>query len=475
MTALTDRMTRFWQEIGTGLLPFADAATPDLPLSRLLRLALFQVSVGLVTVLAVGTLNRVMIVELGVPASIVSIMIALPVVVAPFRALVGHRSDTYRSALGWRRVPFLWFGSLAMFGGLAIMPFALLILSGDGHVPAWVGMIATAVSFLLMGAGLQVTQTAGLALATDLSPPEKRPQVVALMYVMLLLGMLVSSFVLSILLSNYSPLRLIQVIQGAAVVVMVLNVIAMWKQEARNPELAASEVQDPTFSDAWKGFSAHPGALRFLVVVGLGTAAFNMQDIILEPYGGEILGMTVGGTTALTAVTACGALVAFLCAAAMLKRGFDPHRLAALGLMCGLPAFALVLLAAPMAMPALFVMGVLLIGFGGGLFAVSTLTAAMNIEDENRRGLALGAWGAVQATTAGIAIGFGGAFRDLISHFGATGHLGQTLREPAAAYGAVYFTELVLVVAALAVIGPLASYAFRRNPRAQAGLADIPG
>jgi BCD family chlorophyll transporter-like MFS transporter len=90
-------------------------------------------------VLLNGTLNRVMIVELGVPAWLVALMVALPLLFAPLRALIGFRSDTHRSALGWRRVPYIWMGTLLQFGGLAIMPFALLVLSGDTHGPAWVG------------------------------------------------------------------------------------------------------------------------------------------------------------------------------------------------------------------------------------------------------------------------------------------------------------------------------------------------
>src|SRR5207344_1416064 len=139
-----------------------------------------------------GTLNRVMIVELDVAAWLVSLMVSLPLVFAPLRALIGFRSDTHRSALGWRRVPYIWFGTLLQFGGLAIMPFALIVLSGDTHGPAWIGHVGASLAFLLVGAGLQTTQTAGLALATDLAPAEARPRVVALMYVMLLIGMIAS-------------------------------------------------------------------------------------------------------------------------------------------------------------------------------------------------------------------------------------------------------------------------------------------
>ena len=100
---------------------------------------------------------------------------------APFRALVGFRSDTHRSVLGWRRVPYIWFGTLLQFGGLAIMPFALLILSGDTTGPVWPGHVAAALAFVMVGAGLHTTQTVGLALATDLAPAHARPRVVALL------------------------------------------------------------------------------------------------------------------------------------------------------------------------------------------------------------------------------------------------------------------------------------------------------
>ena len=136
------------QQLGSNWLPFADATSEGLTLLQLLRLGLFQVSVGMATVLLLGTLNRVMIVELSVPATIVALMIALPVVSAPFRALLGHKSDTHKSWIGWRRIPYLWFGSLWQMGGLAIMPFALIVLSGDQvHGPEWAGKaLAGAVS-----------------------------------------------------------------------------------------------------------------------------------------------------------------------------------------------------------------------------------------------------------------------------------------------------------------------------------------
>ena len=159
-------------------------------------------------------------------------------------------------------------------------------------------------AFLLVGAGLHTTQTAGLALATDLAPEDARPRVVALLYVMLLIGMVVSSLAFAALLDDFSQLRLIQVIQGAAMVTVVLNIIALWQQEARNPQRTAPGLPRPGFRESWRAFRQYGNAGRLLVAVGLGTAGFSMQDILLEPYGGQVLGLSVGATTGLTAILA---------------------------------------------------------------------------------------------------------------------------------------------------------------------------
>jgi len=445
---MRQEMLRSWSRFGTKFLPFADAASESLPLSRLLRLSLFQISVGMALVLMIGTLTRVMIVELHVSATLVGLMISLPLVFAPLRALIGFRSDHHRSALGWRRVPYIWMGTMVQFGGLSIMPFALLVLSGMGHAshaPAWVGQVAAAVAFLLVGAGLHTTQTVGLALATDLAPPESRPKVVGLMYVMLLLGMMGSAVLFGLALAEFSPGRLIRVIQAAAVLTLVLNTIALWKQESRGRVNRPVEQSAPDFRATWQLYCSGEQATRRLLAIGLGTMAFTMEDVLLEPYGGEILRLTVGETTLLTATLAIGGLFGFALASRVLSRGMDPLRLAALGALAGLPAFAMVILAAPTGVATLFGVGTLLIGFGAGLFGHGTLTATMNLAPKTHSGLALGAWGAVQATGAGIAIALGGILRDLAAmHGGAT--FGYTF---------VYALEMVLLVLTIIAIRPL--------------------
>jgi BCD family chlorophyll transporter-like MFS transporter len=444
-------LMRAWVGMGSRWLPFADAATPDLPLSRLLRLSLFQVAVGMALVMVIGTLNRVMIVELGVPASLVGVMISMPLLFAPFRALIGFRSDTHQSALGWKRVPFMFRGAMIQFGGFAFMPFALLVLSGAGNssgAPVWVGLASAGLAFLLVGAGLHTIQTVGLALATDLAPRESRPNVVGLMYVMLLAGMMGSALLFGVLLADFTHGRLIQVVQAAALATLVLVTISVWKQESRRTSSPAE--RRPSFRESWALYASGDRAMWRLVVVGLGTMGFSMADVLLEPYGGQVLGLSVGDTTKLTATLAAGGLLGFAWASRVLRRGFDPWRMAAYGASVGVPAFAAVIASSPLGSTLLFGAGTALIGFGAGLFGHGTLTATMNLAPKRHVGLALGAWGAVQASAAGLAIALGGIIRDVAASL-----LGSHAAGAALAYDVVYAIEIAMLVATCLAMLPL--------------------
>jgi BCD family chlorophyll transporter-like MFS transporter len=423
-----------------------------------------------------------MIVELSVPALVVATMIALPVLIAPFRALMGFRSDTHRSALGWKRIPYLWFGSLWQMGGLAVMPFALLVLSGQQVVgPTWAGEVLAALAFLMTGLGLHMTQTAGLALASDRATDETRPRVVALLYVMFLLGMAISAIVIGWLLRDFAPFTLVRVVQGAAALGIILNLIALWKQEKLNPmSRTEREAPRPEFRAAWADLMAGGTAGRLLAVVFLGTMAFNMQDVLLEPYGGEVLGLSVSSTTMLTSIWAIGALIGFGLAGRALLRGANAYRMAGTGLLIGVVAFSTVIFSAPMQAPALFFAGAGLIGLGGGLFAVSTLTAAMALAASGMagHGLALGAWGAAQATAAGLSIAIGGGVRDVVNHLALSGQMGEALRTAATGYSVVYHGEIALLFITLAVLGPLVRFkqsgSKTQSGGGRIGLADFP-
>ncbi len=222
---------------------------------------------------------------------------------------------------------------------------------------------------------------------------------------------------------------------------------------------------DPAFQDAFSAYMSGAYAMRRLVAVGLGTMAFGMQDVLLEPYGGEILHLTVGETTRLTAALAAGGLIGFSLASYVLSRGSDPFRMAAYGAMAGAAGFAIVIVSAPLMAPLLFAFGVALIGFGGGLFAHGTLTATMNFAPKHQTGLALGAWGAVQATAAGLGVALGGVIRDVVRG----GVTGDTTAGAAAAYNTVYLIEIALLIVTIVAMIPLLRHASTLSTQNQPG------
>lgn len=461
--------------VPTFLLPFAEAVSPELPFSRLLRLSLFQVSTGMALVLLAGTLNRVLIVELSVSTSLVALFLALPVLFAPLRALVGHRSDQYKSYLGWRRVPYLMLGTLAQFGGLAIMPFGLLLLAETSTAQLIGGHLGAGLAFLLMGVGLHTVQTAGIALATDLAPEESRPQVVACLYIMLLVGMVFSALLFGLLLADFSEVRLIQVIQGAAVVTVVLNFVAVWKMEPRQPELTRHDRPAVSIQESWAALGNTPVLLRVFLTVGIGTLALTMQDVLLEPYGAQLLGLDVSQTTGLTALLASGTLAAFFWAGSRLSTGSDEYRLGAAGLLCGVGAFAAVILSGPLGSTPLFLLGVLGIGLAAGLFSVSTLFAVMRLAKESNRGFALGLWGSVQATAVGLGMAFGGFLKDFGDRLASADVFGLSIMENLAGYSMVYHVEILLLFVTLVIMAPLVRFDRVVEAETKFGVSQFPG
>jgi len=189
-----------------------------------------------------------------------------------------------------------------------------------------------------------------------------------------------------------------------------------------------------------------------------------------------VLGLDVGLTSALTALSAGGSLLAFALSARCTARGLDAPRLAALGALLGLPAFACVIFSAPLESALLFRVGAALIGFAGGLFSVGMLLAAMELPERELTGLVLGAWGAVQATASGAAMALGGVLRDLIGGLAQSGWLGQPLNTPATAYSVVFHLEIYLLFVVLIALGPLVR---RRSGHSASphpiGLAELPG
>ena len=209
---------------------------------------------------------------------------------------------------------------------------------------------------------------------------------------------------------------------------------------------------------AWRNFVREcPQLIRLLVAVGLGTFAFTLQDVLLEPYGGQVLKLGVAATTSLTGVMAFGAILSFSLAQRRASQGADPIRLCALGALIGVAGFVLIILSSPMLSTALLMLGALLIGFGNGLFSVGTLLRVMALPHQGEHGLALGAWGAVQATCAGLAMAVAGFVRDFVT--AERGGVAVQLSDPfpGPGYVATYALAVIGLFVLLVVLGPLAA------------------
>jgi BCD family chlorophyll transporter-like MFS transporter len=397
----------------------------------ILRLGLFQFGVGLSLAPITGTLNRVLIDELRIPAFAVAMLISLHYFVSPVRAMIGYRSDMARSQGRWR-TPFVVLGVMLTYGGLACAPFALILLGGDGVIPFGMAMIICLFIFLAYGTGINIVETIYLALVSDLTPPGERGKVLSILWGMLLLGTVVSAVIVSSLLVEYNHARLIRVMQGSAIVFVALTFIALRGQERLRSDgtIISQEEFVRVRLSLWESIRMLGGqkALQGLFgVIFIATMAFAVHDVLLEPYGGQVLGMSVSETMRLTALWGIAMVAGVGLAALLLRYKLSLTFLLGLGCTIGLFGFGVICYASDGARVLPFQVGVSLISLGRGLFLVSSVVLVMSLTDVNHAGLFLGIWGIVQAMGQGLGIISGGLIRDLVQYQTGSVVLGYTV------------------------------------------------
>jgi BCD family chlorophyll transporter-like MFS transporter len=397
---------------------------------RVLRLGLFQFGIGLSLAPITGTLNRVLIDELQIPAVAVGFLISLHYFVSPVRALIGYQSDKARSLGKWR-TPYVVFGVMLTYGGLACAPFALILLGGNGTISFGVAMAICAAIFLAYGAGINIVETIYLALVSDLTPPKDRGKVLSVLWMMLILGTVGSAIIVSALLQEYSHAQLIGVMQGSAIIFVLLTFLSLWQQERLRPDgsiISTQEVVRVRLS-LWASIRLLGGQKTLqglFLVIFIATMAFATHDVLLEPYGGQVLGMSVAATMQLTALWGVAMIVGIALAALFLWRRRSPVILIAIGCTVGLIGFGVISYASDAALVEPFRVGVGLISMGRGLFLVGSVILVMSLTDVSHAGLFLGIWGIVQAMGQGIGVIGGGLVRDIAQYRTGSVVLGYT-------------------------------------------------
>ncbi len=404
-------------------------------LSRL-RMAGFPLGLGLTSVLVSGTLNRVMIVELEIPAALVGLFFALPLLISPLRVWLGYRSDAH-PLWGLRREPFIILGALMAGLGIAGAALAVLKLEGPGLV------ISAAAAFLAYGIGKNLSSNTFEALISDKFSGDQRPRAVTFYKVAMFIGIMTGAILLGRLLDPFSAQRLLVIILSAVALAFFLAVLGVLGQEPRKATLEAEThlARERPFPETFKTLIwDDPQIRRFFIFVMLTVIGTLAQDVLLEPYAALVLGMSVGQTTRLTAIWGAGTLLSMTAAGMWLIKRFGYARVVRVGLLMGVAVFAGLILAGFLKMPWLFLGLVFCLGLSTGLSAAGMLTAVVEFTTPARAGMLMGVWGV--AHNLGQAAGglLSGVVVDLVRLFN-----GDALT----AYGTVFALEAALLFLAV--------------------------
>lgn len=397
------------------------------------RIGLVQMAIGAVVVLTTSTLNRVMVVELALPAMLPGGLVALYYVVQLSRPNWGYRSDT-----GGARTPWILGGMAALaLGGVGATLGTILLASNLA-----LGLAISAAAFVLIGGGAAAAGTSLLALLAAATAPDRRAAAATITWLMMILGIALTAAGVGAVLEPYSPARLLEVVLAVCALAVVLTALAIWGVE-RGPTHVPQPERMP-FRAAMAEIWAEPRARAFAIFIALSMTAYFMQELILEPFAGHVFAYTPGESTSMAGLQNGGVFLGMLTvgvAASGLKLGSLKLWTAGgcLGSAAALTALAFAGFNAPGAplLPLVFVLG-----FANGVFAVAAIGSMMQLAGEGRggrEGARMGLWGAAQAIAAGFGGFVGAAAVDVMR---------RIVAAPADAYGAVFLAEAALFVAA---------------------------
>lgn len=412
----------------------------------LIRLAAVPLSLTLLSILSGSVINRVMVVELGLPVLVAGLFVAIPLLVSPARVWLGYLSDAY-PIRGRRREPYLIVG--AILSGAGVLVSVALVVQTPG---LW--SLASVVIFLALvfyGLGRNLTGNTFQALVADrFAPGVPRSRAVNLYEVVKLVGMVIAAGLVGLALRPYSAERLTLVVAVVTGLAVVLSVAAAWRQEPRTQghrEAAIRARATPFWSSfrtlVWKD----PQARRFVGVITLTLFGTQMQDVLMEPYAGLVLGMDVAATTQLTMFWGLGALVSILLSGLVLIRWLGLALLYRLGIFLLIPLFGVIILAGVLQQVWLLQAGMLALGLASGLTAASLLAQTVAFTSLQSAGLLLGVWGVGHLLGRALANLFGAGLVDLMNLI--TGH--QALL----AYGTAFVVEAAMLIWALLVFRKL--------------------
>jgi len=415
-----------------------------------IRLGLLHVAVAITFVLINGVLNRVMINDMGILATVVAALVVLPYLLSPLQVWIGQYSDTH-PFWGYRRTPYIALGMLLCVGGALMTPHAALTMQdAQGHLTlAGVGLGVLA--FGCWGLGYNLAVVAYLALASDLAGETQRSRTIAVMWFMMIMGLIITGIAVSRALEQYSDARLVQVFDLAGLAALVLAAVSLAGLEPRHTAVGPARPRESQLA-ALRLVAANPQARLFFIYLTLLLAAILGQDVLLEPYGAQAFGMSQGATARLTPIWGGMTLLALLLYGFGLSRRMSKKQGALLGGVIVAVGLLLIALSGPLGQLSLFLPGVAILGFGTGIATATNLSLMLDMTVPGQAGLFIGAWGLADAISRGIGTLLGGVMLDAVR--GLTGNA-------TGGYVSVFVTETVMLCVALLLLRSLDIGAFR--------------
>ncbi len=402
---------------------------------QIVRLGLVQMALGAIVVLTTSTLNRLMVVELSLPAVLPGLLVALHYGIQMTRPQWGFASDA-----GGHRTRWIIGGMAVLAAGALMAAFGVLALETSFAT----GMLISIVAYALIGLGVGASGTSLLALLATTTAPHRRAAAATITWLMMIFGIAVTAGVVGALIDPYTPQLLIKVVSVVVIGAVVVTIIAVWGVERH---LIAVREPDATpfrqgLTEVWQERKAR----NFTLFVFLSMTAYFMQELILEPYAGLVFGYTPGQSTSLSGAQNGGVFVGMLTVGIMatgLKIGALRNWVMA-GCVGSAGALAMITFLGPIGPGAPLMPAVVVLGFFNGMFAVAAIGAMMALAGQGRsqrEGTRMGLWGAAQAVAAGFGGLAGAAMVDILR---------LTLTD-AQAFGSVFIFEAALFIAATAM------------------------
>ncbi len=407
-----------------------------------IRLALVPLSLTLISILAGSVVNRVMVIELGLPVTLAGLFLAVPLLVAPVRVWLGHRSDAY-PIRGLRREPYIIIG--AALAGLGASVSVALVLKTTELFS--LGAFVTLIALIMYGVGKNLTSNTFQALLADkFESGAQRSRAATLYEVVNMIGLIAGAGIVGATLQPYSPDRLTAVVLTMGVMAVVFSLIAAPKQEPRDivadtsAEARAHDFKEIVKTVVWD----NPQVRRFFTIVLITLLGTQIQDVLLEPFGALRFGMTVSESTQLTAFWGLGTLLAILVSGLYLIKKFGYLLIYRIGLSIVAVMFLLIVVAGFIGNANLLRLFVVFLGLGTGMAAASLLVTMIEFTTKARAGLLIGVWG--------MAHQFGRALAGLLGGLIVDGLLSATNGNAMVAYGTAFVLESVLLMVAISMI-----------------------